>query len=236
MKAKIIATESVLGATTHFKPRLRGQNPTIAEYGFWALWDWRVMVLLQEDEHDALSHSFNSFAHQLSLYQQHGIPAFTEMGVAPVAGVLHGVSTVELNLPGHLENTGLAEPWWRTAKQAIRLCEAGEANSPVLTGMGPAPARTVVAVLALAPFVRAEIDWNSPLYDEQGQVLPGTCFYRTNEEISVSGDFARVLASNEELRSRLQEFLYPTADSEDVRWVRPEDLDAVLDETDHPIG
>ena len=47
-----------------------------------------------------------------------------------------------------------------------------------------------------------------------------------------------MLAVNEELRSELQELelLYPTADGDDVRWVKPEDLDAVLDQTDHPIG
>ena len=49
-------------------------------------------------------------------------------------------------------------------------------------------------------------------------------------------DFARVLAGNEELRSELHELLYPTVDGDDVRWVNQEDLDAVLDETEHPIG
>jgi hypothetical protein len=67
-------------------------------------------------------------------------------------------------------------------------------------------------------------------------VLPGNCFYPPNEDMSFSGDSARVLAGNEELRSGLQDFLYPTADSDDVHWVSPEDLDAALDETDHPTG
>ena len=87
VKARMMATDSVLGATTHFKPKLRGQNPTIAEYGFWALWDWMILRLLRAEEYDVLARSFNSFAYQLSLYQAHGIPGFTEMGATPLAAV-----------------------------------------------------------------------------------------------------------------------------------------------------
>jgi hypothetical protein len=84
VKAKIVGTRSVLGATTHFKPRLQGQNPTIAEYGFWALWDWMTFRLLHAEEFDVLARSYNGFAYQLRLYQAHGIPGFTEMGAAPL--------------------------------------------------------------------------------------------------------------------------------------------------------
>lgn len=87
VKAKMVATNSVLGATTHFKPRLGGQNPTVAEYGFWALWDWMILFLLQADEYPEVARSYNSFAYQLSLYQAHGVPGFTEMGVSPLVAV-----------------------------------------------------------------------------------------------------------------------------------------------------
>ncbi len=83
VKAKIVATDSVLGATTHFKPKFREQNPTVAEYGFWALWDWMILYLLRTEELDVLARSFNSFTYQLSLYPAHGIPGSTEMGATP---------------------------------------------------------------------------------------------------------------------------------------------------------
>jgi len=84
VKAKIVATDSVLGATTHFKPKFREQNPTVAEYGFWALWDWMILYLLRTEELDVLARSFNSFTYQLSLYQAHGNPRLYGDGSDPV--------------------------------------------------------------------------------------------------------------------------------------------------------
>jgi hypothetical protein len=84
VKAKIVATESVLGATTHFKPKLRGQNPTIAELGFWAMWDWMTAFLLGSGEYDGLAHAVNNMRHQAELYETYGIPGFREMGSIPL--------------------------------------------------------------------------------------------------------------------------------------------------------
>ena len=43
---------------------------------------------------------------------------------------------------------------------AIRYCEQGEYFQPVFSVAGPAPARSVVALMRLEPYVEGEIDWN----------------------------------------------------------------------------
>jgi hypothetical protein len=70
---------------------------------------------------------------------------------------------------GHLERLGVSPFWLRSALDAIRYCEQGEPFEPVFSIAGPAPARSVVALLSLEPFVRGEIDWTispseSPLW------------------------------------------------------------------------
>ncbi len=70
---------------------------------------------------------------------------------------------------GHLERLGVSPFWLRSALDAIRYCERGEPFEPVFSIAGPAPARSVVALLNLEPFVRGEIDWTispseSPLW------------------------------------------------------------------------
>jgi hypothetical protein len=88
VKAKIVATDVSLGATTHFAPRLRGQNRTVAELGFWALWDWMILFLLRAEEFDALDRCFDSFGYQLNRYHARGIPSFGEIGVAPLMAAM----------------------------------------------------------------------------------------------------------------------------------------------------
>jgi hypothetical protein len=88
VKAKIVATDLSLGATIQVAPKLRGQNRTVAELGFWALWDWMILSLLKAEEFDALGHSFDSFGYQLSRYRARGIPSFGEIGVAPLMAAM----------------------------------------------------------------------------------------------------------------------------------------------------
>jgi hypothetical protein len=59
----------------------------------------------------------------------------------------------------HLERLGVSPFWFRSALDAIRYCEQGEYFQPVFSVAGPAPARSVVALMNLEPFVRSEIDW-----------------------------------------------------------------------------
>jgi hypothetical protein len=47
----------------------------------------------------------------------------------------------------------------RSALDAIHYCDQGDFFQPVFSVAGPAPARSVVALMRLEPFVRAEIDW-----------------------------------------------------------------------------
>ena len=62
-------------------------------------------------------------------------------------------------LQGHLERLGVSSFWLRSALDAIRYCEQGDFFQPVFSVAGPAPARSVVALMRLEPFVRGEIDW-----------------------------------------------------------------------------
>jgi hypothetical protein len=63
-------------------------------------------------------------------------------------------------LRGHLERLGVSPFWLRSALDAIRYCEEGEYFQPVFSVAGPAPARSVVALMRLEPYVQGEIDWN----------------------------------------------------------------------------
>jgi hypothetical protein len=61
---------------------------------------------------------------------------------------------------GHLERLGISPVWLRSALDAIRFCDQGEYFQPVFSAAGPAPARSVIALMRLEPFVRGEIDWS----------------------------------------------------------------------------
>jgi hypothetical protein len=69
------------------------------------------------------------------------------------------MKTEEL-LGGHLERLGVSAVWLQSAKDAIRYCERAEYFQPVFSVAGPAPARSVIALMRLEPFVRREIDWS----------------------------------------------------------------------------
>jgi hypothetical protein len=59
----------------------------------------------------------------------------------------------------HLERLGVSSFWLGSALDAVHYCEQGDFFQPVFSVAGPAPARSVVALMRLEPFVRAEIDW-----------------------------------------------------------------------------
>jgi hypothetical protein len=87
-------------------------------------------------------------------------------------------------LPAHLERLGVSSFWLRSALDAIHYCEQGDIFQPVFSVAGPAPARSVVALMKLEPFVRGEIDWSispseSPFWvgslgDPQDEVFDAT--------------------------------------------------------------
>src|SRR5919202_734313 len=60
----------------------------------------------------------------------------------------------------HLERSGVSPFWLQSALDALRLCESGQPFEPVFSIAGPAPARSVVALMNLEPFLRGEIDWS----------------------------------------------------------------------------
>jgi hypothetical protein len=74
-------------------------------------------------------------------------------------GLFRRRTNVEELVRGHLERLGVSPFWFRSALDAIRYCEQGEYFQPVFSVAGPAPARSVVALMNLEPFVRSEIDW-----------------------------------------------------------------------------
>jgi hypothetical protein len=74
-------------------------------------------------------------------------------------GLFRRRTGLEEVLRGHLERLGVSSFWLRSALDAIRYCEQGEFFQPVFSAAGPAPARSVVALMRLEPFVRGEIDW-----------------------------------------------------------------------------
>ena len=74
-------------------------------------------------------------------------------------GLFRRRTNVEELVRGHLERLGVSPFWFRSALDAIRYCEQGEYFQPVFSVAGPAPARSVVALMNLDPFVRSEIDW-----------------------------------------------------------------------------
>jgi hypothetical protein len=69
------------------------------------------------------------------------------------------VTTKEL-LRGHLQRLGISAAWLPSARDAIRYCEERDYFQPVFSVAGPAPARSVIALMRLEPFVRGEIDWS----------------------------------------------------------------------------
>jgi hypothetical protein len=74
-------------------------------------------------------------------------------------GLFRRRTKLEKVLPEHLERLGVSSFWLRSALDAIHYCELGDFFQPVFSVAGPAPARSVVALMRLEPFVRGEIDW-----------------------------------------------------------------------------
>lgn len=78
----------------------------------------------------------------------------------PAVGVFKRRMKTEELVRGHLERLGVADVWLQSAKDAIQYCEKGEYFQPIFSVAGPAPARSVLALMRLEPFVRREIDWS----------------------------------------------------------------------------
>jgi hypothetical protein len=74
-------------------------------------------------------------------------------------GLFRRRTNIEELVRGHLERLGVSPFWFRSGLDAIRYCEQGDYFQPVFSVTGPAPARSVVALMNLEPFVRGEIDW-----------------------------------------------------------------------------
>jgi hypothetical protein len=74
-------------------------------------------------------------------------------------GLFRRRTNIEELVRRHLERLGISSFWLRSALDAIRYCERGEYFDPVFSVAGPAPARSVVALMNLEPFVRGRIDW-----------------------------------------------------------------------------
>lgn len=95
------------------------------------------------------------------------VPSFTILAAGARARILppgvglfkRRMKTEEL-LGGHLERLGVSAVWLQSAKDAIRYCEKGEYFQPIFSVAGPAPARSVIALMRLEPFVQREIDWS----------------------------------------------------------------------------
>jgi hypothetical protein len=79
--------------------------------------------------------------------------------ITAAVGLFKRRTSVEELVRGHLDRLGVSPFWFRSALDAIRYCERGEYFQPVFSVAGPAPARSVVALMNLEPFVRGKIDW-----------------------------------------------------------------------------
>jgi hypothetical protein len=117
---------------------------------------------------------------------------------------------------GHLERLGISPFWLRSALDAIAHCERGEPFEPVFSIAGPAPARSVVALMDLEPFVRREIDWTvspseSPLWvgsvgDLEDEVFEATAerfveLYSSAENPTIRPELERAIR---QLRTAIQ--------------------------------
>lgn len=89
----------------------------------------------------------------------HGRPASTGVYDPARVGLFRRRTSTEELVRGHLERLGVSVFWLRSALDAIRYCERGQYFEPVFSVAGPAPARSVVALMNLEPFIRGEIDW-----------------------------------------------------------------------------
>jgi hypothetical protein len=99
-----------------------------------------------------------------------------------------------------LERRGLLKAWWPTAESAIAQCELGNPLEPMLSGAGPMPARSMVALLGLEPFVEGGVDWS--LHDDLTE--PDGAFYALNNDMP--------MPATEQARAVLQEWFFPSGD------------------------
>ena len=97
-----------------------------------------------------------------------------------------------------LERRALPQPWWPTVEFAVARCERGEPREPVLSGAGPIPARSLVALLGIEPLVDGGIDWTQ----DDDLTSPGNAFYPPNNDVT--------MPSSHEGKLILQEWFFPT--------------------------
>jgi hypothetical protein len=98
----------------------------------------------------------------------------------------------------HLEGRGLIRAWWDTAEAAVNQCEEGHPLEPLFTGAGPVPARSVVALMGLEPFVEGGVDWT--IDDDLAD--PGGAFYPPNNDLP--------MPTSDEGRLLLQQWFFPS--------------------------
>jgi hypothetical protein len=84
---------------------------------------------------------------------------------------------------------------------AIAHCERGDPREPMLTGAGPMPARSIVALLGVESFVEGGIDWSV----EDEMTDPGGAFYPPNSDVEMPKSEAKKFV--------LQEWFFPTGDA-----------------------
>ena len=133
-------------------------------------------------------------------------------------GLFRRRTGLEDALRAHLERLGVSSFWLRSALDAIHYCEQGDLFQPVFSVAGPAPARSVVALMKLEPFVRGEIDWSispseSPFWvgalgDPQDEVFDATAsrfleLYWSDRNPSVRTDLEVALRDMDAPRSLL---------------------------------
>jgi hypothetical protein len=133
-------------------------------------------------------------------------------------GLFRRRTGLEDALRAHLERLEVSSFWLRSALDAIHCCEQGDLFQPVFSVAGPAPARSVVALMKLEPFVRGEIDWSispseSPFWvgalgDPQDEVFNATAsrfleLYWSDRNPSVRTDLEVALRDMDAPRSLL---------------------------------
>jgi hypothetical protein len=80
VELSLIPEQERAGAATHFAP-IDAENETIAELGWWTLWDWSVQPV--RGNKPMVASLLDALAVQLAHYRRHGVPGLMDLGIAP---------------------------------------------------------------------------------------------------------------------------------------------------------
>jgi hypothetical protein len=148
--------------------------------------------------------------------------------IAPGVGLFRRRASTEDLVRQHLERSGVSPFWLQSALDALRLCETAQPFEPVFSIAGPAPARSVIALMDLEPFLRGEIDWSispseSPLwvgsvghFDEElfdATTKRFRALYPSPDNPTIRPDVERALR---DMRDSVQAELSPKLDFDEV--------------------